>query len=125
MYPYLGFQWLRCSEKSRGNNVTLEVKDQARKAKPVTAKKLTTPYPHKYKTVLCKFWVKGQKCPFGNECNYAHGHQQLADKNCEDVAGKHDIIVDNIKKPMSELPHPVEERKSEESKGSPETEEEK
>jgi hypothetical protein len=44
------------------------------------SKKLSTPYPHKYKTVLCKFWAKGYKCPFGNECNYAHGENQMADK---------------------------------------------
>ena len=35
--------------------------------------KLTTPYPHKYKTVMCKNYQKGLTCPFGDECNYAHG----------------------------------------------------
>lgn len=69
---------MRCSEKSRGNKEFLVPKETARPE--AKSKKLTTPYPHKYKTVLCKFWAKGQKCPFGNDCNYAHGHNQLVDK---------------------------------------------
>jgi hypothetical protein len=52
-------------------------------SKQEPAKKLTTPYPHKYKTVLCRFWVKGQKCPFAEECNYAHGENQLVDHSAE------------------------------------------
>lgn len=36
-------------------------------------KKITTPYPHKYKTVMCKFFNRGDTCPYGDECNYAHG----------------------------------------------------
>ena len=54
-------------------------------------KKLTTPYPHKYKTVLCKYWVKSQSCPFGLECNYAHGQKQLNDK----VNGSSDLQKHN------------------------------
>ena len=35
--------------------------------------KLTTPYPHKYKTVMCKSFMAGKSCKFGDGCNYAHG----------------------------------------------------
>ena len=35
--------------------------------------KLTTPYPHKYKTVMCKMFMAGKECKFGDSCNYAHG----------------------------------------------------
>ena len=34
---------------------------------------MTTPYPHKYKTVMCRFFEKGAECPYGEDCNYAHG----------------------------------------------------
>ena len=27
--------------------------------------------------MFCKFYNKGQSCPFGTECNYAHGDNQL------------------------------------------------
>ena len=73
------YQGIRCSEKSRGNKELLVPKETTRQSE-AKSKKLSTPYPHKYKTVLCKFWAKGYKCPFGNECNYAHGQNQLADK---------------------------------------------
>jgi hypothetical protein len=39
----------------------------------IAQKKITTPYPHKYKTVMCRNFQKGLECPFGDECNYAHG----------------------------------------------------
>ena len=35
--------------------------------------KMTTPYPHKYKTVMCKSYMSGKTCKFGDTCNYAHG----------------------------------------------------
>ena len=39
-----------------------------------TGKVLTTPYPHKWKTTLCRFWKQNKPCPFGEAaCNYAHG----------------------------------------------------
>jgi len=36
-----------------------------------------TAYPHKYKTVMCKNFLSGTPCPFGKNCNYAHGEEQL------------------------------------------------
>lgn len=39
--------------------------------------KITTPYPGKYKTVMCRFYNQGKECPYGPECNYAHGKNQL------------------------------------------------
>ena len=59
----------------------MNVKEQTRKSEAASSKTVTTPYPHKYKTVLCKFWIQGHKCPFGPDCNYAHGHNQLHEKN--------------------------------------------
>jgi hypothetical protein len=65
-------------------------------SEPETGKKLTTPYPHKYKTVICRFWAKGQKCPFANECNYAHGKGQLVQE------GKYKISEINAGKDETE-----------------------
>lgn len=73
----------RCSEKASPNQEALLT--DGRKA--ASAKKLTTPYPHKYKTVMCRFWTKGQKCPFGAECNYAHGSNQLNEKTTAGANG--------------------------------------
>ena len=39
--------------------------------------RITTPYPGKFKTVMCRFWSQGKHCPFGLECNFAHGKSQL------------------------------------------------
>jgi len=65
--------------------------------------KFTTPYPHKYKTVLCKFWTKGLKCPFGSECNYAHGAAQLAEKTTNANGDSQSAFSDVPKKsPSSE-----------------------
>jgi len=42
-----------------------------------TGQRITTPYPGKYKTVMCRFYQRQEECPFGVECNYAHGKGQL------------------------------------------------
>ena len=52
----------------------------APKASQYSAKKAeTTPLqlPHKYKTQMCKNFISGNPCPFGKNCNYAHGEEQL------------------------------------------------
>jgi len=33
--------------------------------------------PHKYKTTLCKHFKESKTCPFGDNCNYAHGDAEL------------------------------------------------
>ena len=33
--------------------------------------------PHRYKTEMCKKYMEGQTCPFGDKCNFAHGERQL------------------------------------------------
>jgi len=47
----------------------------------LTGGRITTPYPGKYKTVMCKFWNQGKDCPYGNECNYAHGRNQIKQRD--------------------------------------------
>lgn len=42
-----------------------------------TGQRITTPYPGKYKTVMCRAWQQGLQCPFSIDCNYAHGKQEL------------------------------------------------
>ena len=34
-------------------------------------------FPHRYKTQMCKAYEQGQTCPFGHNCNFAHGERQL------------------------------------------------
>ena len=46
-----------------------------------TGLRITTPYPGKYKTVMCRFFNRGETCPFGIECNYAHGKSQLKQRD--------------------------------------------
>ena len=29
----------------------------------------------KYKTILCKNWIKDKRCPFGIKCVFAHGEE--------------------------------------------------
>lgn len=31
----------------------------------------------KIKTELCQFWIEGKKCPWGINCNFAHGEEEL------------------------------------------------
>ena len=38
---------------------------------------LQGPSNPKYKTTLCKKFVKGEGCPYGNKCQFAHGFQEL------------------------------------------------
>lgn len=38
-----------------------------------TGGRITTPYPGKYKTVMCRYYNKSETCPYGVDCNYAHG----------------------------------------------------
>ena len=45
----------------------------ASQGNPMTGAKMSTPYPGKYKTVMCRFYTQGRDCPYGSECNYAHG----------------------------------------------------
>lgn len=42
---------------------------------------ITTPYPHKYKTSLCRNWLSTGKCEFEKKCSFAHGDHELQDKN--------------------------------------------
>jgi len=42
---------------------------------------ISTPYPHKYKTSMCKNWVDSGKCKFGNGCSFAHGPHELNNKD--------------------------------------------
>lgn len=37
-------------------------------------------YKQKEKTEICKFWLNGQDCKFGNECAFAHGEHELMKK---------------------------------------------
>ena len=36
-----------------------------------------TVLPHKFKTQMCRNFANGLTCPFGKNCNYAHGEEQL------------------------------------------------
>lgn len=33
---------------------------------------------------MCRTWLKGQKCPFGDACSFAHGEVQLQ-KNLQEL----------------------------------------
>ena len=33
--------------------------------------------PSKFKTTLCQFHIKGEECPFGEKCAFAHGDHEL------------------------------------------------
>lgn len=37
-------------------------------------------YKQKERTEICKFWLNGQECKFGEECAFAHGSEQLLKK---------------------------------------------
>lgn len=37
-------------------------------------------YKIKEKTEICKFWLNGEDCKFGNECAFAHGENELVKK---------------------------------------------
>jgi len=41
---------------------------------------ISTPYPHKYKTSLCKNWESTGTCKFLKGCSFAHGLIELQDK---------------------------------------------
>ena len=37
-------------------------------------------YKKKEKTEMCKFWARSSSCPFGDECAFAHGEDELQKK---------------------------------------------
>ena len=37
----------------------------------------TTSTSNTYKTQLCKYYLRTRRCPFGDQCRYAHGQQEL------------------------------------------------
>ena len=37
----------------------------------------STPYIHKFRTMLCKTWKEGKVCQFGDRCSFAHGEHML------------------------------------------------
>ena len=41
--------------------------------------------PSKFKTTLCQFYIKGEECPFGEKCAFAHGDQELRDETENDT----------------------------------------
>jgi hypothetical protein len=41
---------------------------------------ISTPYPHKYKTSLCKNWESTGSCKFLKGCSFAHGLKELQEK---------------------------------------------
>jgi hypothetical protein len=41
-------------------------KKKAKADENSSGQKLTTPYPHKYKTVMCKSFAAGNECKFGD-----------------------------------------------------------
>ena len=38
---------------------------------------MTTPYPGKFKSSLCRNWLATGNCKYGIECNFAHGKTEL------------------------------------------------
>lgn len=73
-----------------------------------TGKVLTTPYPHKWKTTMCRFWKQNKLCPFGEAaCNYAHGSEQLRVKTSKtskkDSAANDDQKKDSMEQKTKEL----------------------
>jgi len=54
--------------------------------KGTTASNITTPYITKYRTVLCKHWLREEKCPYGADCSFAHGKTQLKKREALSVA---------------------------------------
>lgn len=37
-------------------------------------------YKQKEKTEICKFWLNGEECKFGDDCAFAHGETELMKK---------------------------------------------
>ena len=49
------------------------------------SRKLHSPdYKEKYKTELCRNWLSGY-CSFDNKCVFAHGKEELRDKNMNSI----------------------------------------
>ena len=46
---------------------------------------MTTPYPGKFKSTICRNWLAGN-CKFGLECNFAHGKAELNKREREQLA---------------------------------------
>lgn len=44
-----------------------------------------------YKISICKHWLEGNTCPFGDGCNYAHGEQDLKPASFHDVIDDGDV----------------------------------
>jgi hypothetical protein len=48
-------------------------------------------YKQKEKTEICKFWLNGESCKFGDECAFAHGEDELVKKT--HVASKYRMTL--------------------------------
>lgn len=79
---------------------------------------MSTPYPHKYKTSLCKNWESTGVCKFEKGCSFAHGLHELQDKgekeettditpNADDISEQR--TTHEIKKSSTASKTPVEE----------------
>mmetsp|Transcript_12190 Transcript_12190/g.23130 ORF Transcript_12190/g.23130 Transcript_12190/m.23130 type:complete len:114 (-) Transcript_12190:418-759(-) len=47
-----------------------------------------TESPVKYKTEMCRNWLQGY-CAFGTSCNFAHGHDELRNKQNDEKPCQH------------------------------------
>jgi hypothetical protein len=48
----------------------------------------------KYKTVYCRYWQKGAKCPYGTQCIYAHGEEELRNETENEVLKLANSLLD-------------------------------
>ena len=69
-------------------------------AAPLSKKRKTNAPNAFYKITLCKHWLKNGVCPFGDECHYSHGEEDLKAFSGTDDLDDSDVF-DPVKSKMS------------------------